>query len=274
MAQIVDVVTPRYGDDEKDISKSSVRDYPGKPPHHVSTLGEVPPGPRPGQVVIWSDEIDRMVQGHFGDENPPKVVEGAGGWEIVPIPNREAITQWKGRNPIAVSFSIMFEYNFAAGTNVEARIRALMLLAGFDTDDEDPPLLQWRGNGPFDFDKQPGWMWFIETCEEVDSRRNTHGNRIRAIYNLQLRKYNPGEYLKGRKNKKTKPKKGKKVRHYKVKARDLKDGLRGIAKRELGDAKRWKEIAKLNGIRDPMNIKKGQSLKMPPKKKSHKKDKK
>lgn len=43
------------------------------------------------------------------------------------------------------------------------------------------------------------------------------------------------------------------------------DTLWSIAKRELGDGKRWQEIAKLNGVTDPGGLKVGQQLKLPAK---------
>jgi nucleoid-associated protein YgaU len=41
------------------------------------------------------------------------------------------------------------------------------------------------------------------------------------------------------------------------------DTLSGIAQRELGDSKRWREIAKLNNIRDPRSIDPGDELRLP-----------
>ena len=41
------------------------------------------------------------------------------------------------------------------------------------------------------------------------------------------------------------------------------DDLLSIAAKELGDAKRWPEIAKLNGIRDPRSVVPGQVIRLP-----------
>jgi nucleoid-associated protein YgaU len=41
------------------------------------------------------------------------------------------------------------------------------------------------------------------------------------------------------------------------------DTLSEIASRKLGNANRWKEIAKINNIRDPTNIRVGQRLRLP-----------
>jgi 5'-nucleotidase len=49
-------------------------------------------------------------------------------------------------------------------------------------------------------------------------------------------------------------------RPYEVKRGDT---LARIAANKLGSAKRWKEIAKLNNIRDPDNLSVGRMLKMP-----------
>lgn len=53
------------------------------------------------------------------------------------------------------------------------------------------------------------------------------------------------------------------TRPYKVKPRDGADGLSGIAHRELGDASRWPEIARLNGLNPPYTIHVGQVLHIP-----------
>ena len=52
-------------------------------------------------------------------------------------------------------------------------------------------------------------------------------------------------------------------RTYTVRASDGADGLSGIALRQLGDAGRWPQIAKLNGLRSPYTIHAGQVLKLP-----------
>jgi len=54
------------------------------------------------------------------------------------------------------------------------------------------------------------------------------------------------------------------ARTYTVKKSDGREGLSGIALRELGDAGRWPEIANLNGLTAPYVIHAGQVLKLPP----------
>ena len=54
------------------------------------------------------------------------------------------------------------------------------------------------------------------------------------------------------------------TRSYTVKASDGREGLSGIALRELGDAGRWPEIAKLNGLKPPYTIHTRQKLQLPP----------
>ena len=41
------------------------------------------------------------------------------------------------------------------------------------------------------------------------------------------------------------------------------DTLEGLARRHLGDPRRWREIAELNGIADPKSLKAGQKLRLP-----------
>ncbi len=62
---------------------------------------------------------------------------------------------------------------------------------------------------------------------------------------------------------KPKPKPRPGTRRYVVKKSDGAEGLSGIASRELGDATRWREIARLNGLKTPFTIHARQVLLLP-----------
>lgn len=235
---------------------------PDNPPKGVILPTPASVQPAPGRVRIWSYNPVLTLISLYG-EAAPKIVDGFGGWELVTIPHREALTQWTGKNPVAIELSLIIESpDYANHINCEKDIKTLERLAGVDDPDDQPPIVHWSGHGPHDYSRNPGWEWFIETLEFDDAQGNRFGNRIRQPATVTLRRYNPGSYIKKRKNKKP-PKKGAKKKTYKVKKSDLKGGLQGIAKRQLGSAKRWRQIARLNKIRDPKKIHVGQVLKMP-----------
>lgn len=204
----------------------------------------------------------------------PKVVEGYAGWTLVPRYRRRALVEWAGSNPLLVEIPFMIDYwddvgdgESGEGEKCEAKIRAIERMAGLDKDQPEPPLLHWNANAPHDNAEAPHLYWVIEGLEWGPALRHpTSGNRVRQEGTLTLRQWEADEFLSTgasqiRKNKKG-GKKGGKYEIYTVKKDET---LSEIAKRKLGKASRWKEIAKLNNIRDPRKLKENQKIKIPKK---------
>lgn len=108
-----------------------------------------------------------------------------------------------------------------------------------------------------------GVEWDNDTYQADDT-----GARTQQFGTLSLTQYAAATVLvvrdpvkKARKKKKDAGKgSGKRARTVTVRPGDT---LGKIAARELGAAKRWREIATLNGIRDPDNVRAGRVLKLP-----------
>lgn len=237
---------------------------------------------KPGSVRIHSDDPDLTVHELLGPKKP-RVVSPYGGWQVTARPRRIGLTDWVGRDPLKVNFDIMIEsrdrrreFSEREGVRVEKACRALERMAGLDADDPEPPILKVDGGGaiPHDYHDASHVRWVIETLEwdEDAEERNDYGNRTRALANIVVMQYVEEERLsrlsaaherRRRKKDRTKSKrskKGAKKKEYVVKSGDT---LAEIAARELGNYRRWTEIAQKNGIRDPRSLRVGQRLKLP-----------
>ena len=228
--------------------------------------------PAMGQFVLLADDPSLSFKAYF-DETTVKVTDGYGGWEKVTRPRRRSLTVWQGRNGLALQFGFILDnYADGSGLAVERAARALSRMGGVGLGDDEPPLLTLDANGaiPHDVKDDPHLSWVLDDIDWGDSLLNPEGHRVRIQGTLTLSQFIEDQHLsrlssvqKRRKRKKAakgKHKKGSKVKRYKVKRGDT---LRKIAAKLLGDADRWREIAKLNNIRDPKSLKVGDTLRIP-----------
>lgn len=220
-------------------------------------------------MTIWSDDPPLRVEVELGEgawtpSAPP-------GWEEVGRPRDISLTEWSGRSPLRVAGPFMID-GWQERRSVEADCRNLERMYGMMAGSPEPPLVLFDAGGsvPHDHTNSPFLEYVIENVEwgdylgEVDRRLRQEGiiTFLQYVEDERLAKQSAAQRnrRRNRKHKKGKGKKGARQKTYTVRAGDT---LTSIAARQLGNANRWREIAKLNNIRDPRSIRPGQVLKLP-----------
>jgi len=202
----------------------------------------------PGQVTINSVDPPLSVAGWLGEEQPT-VTSGYGGWTVVSRPRRYGLTDFVGLDPKRLSFSLLID-GLAAGRSVETEVRNLERMASIDAGRKTPSIVTVSGPLPWST-----LQWVIEELSFNESTWSEGGDRIRQKITITLLQFVEDVRLK-----KLAAKKATSSTPYVVKAGEH---LGEIAAKRLGDASRWKEIAELNDLRTPRDVKKGQRLRMP-----------
>jgi nucleoid-associated protein YgaU len=235
--------------------------------------------PAPGFVTIAVDEdLQVTVQlanaGAKSAEGGAAILSGGyGGWAEIARPRAKALVEWQGHQCMQLAVPIMFDgwtdsYGITPwGTSVEVDIRTLESMCHKDEKMAQPPVLQLLSNAI----PGTGKKWVLNEIEWAadDIRRPTDGQRVRATATLIFLEWVDETLItsntssaqkrgssKSSKNIKTKSKKGT----YVVKEGDT---IKKIAARVYGTSSKWKDIAKINKIRDGKALKVGQRLKMP-----------
>jgi hypothetical protein len=221
-------------------------------------------------------------------QGPPIVTDGYGGWEVSGRPRDIGLTEWKGRNPMAIRIPFMVDNWFESiqqdpqlqnpgpGVRVEQQITQLERLCGIGGSDV-PPTFKVFSDGviPHDYNTFPNGQWVIENVdwnEDVEIR-NAYGNRVRCGGSVVIRQFIKPQVF-GRLGAKVAKQGRKKVvkkgaaGYYQGRTYITKQGdtLPKIAKRKdvYGDSTKWRKIAQKNNIRDPhKKLKTGTRLGIP-----------
>lgn len=197
----------------------------------------------------------------------PSTETADGGWEVIPRPKRKGMVDWTGQQPYGLTVPVAFDA-FAVDGSVEADIERVRRIMRVPRGDRRYPAVVTL-DGPVPMVSQLRWVIQGMDSTGREERRASDGARTRAFYRLTFVEYHPGEAVveskasKARDRAQTKKKDGgpgPSTRTHTVKAGDT---LWAIAVRELGDGKRWPEIAKLNDVRDPRALQIGQTLRLP-----------
>lgn len=250
-----------------------------------STYG-LPPGLRPGlskpvaganatrtQVPVgWialqpEDVPDLAVLAELGD-TAPDPSEGYGGWNIVPRQHDKALTTWQGYQPLTVDIDLWID-GLTAGITIDRHIDNLEALAGRGAKriDGQPPTLIVDTAGVFRYDAGtfPTMRWVINAIQwdREQALSDDDGHRVRAACTITLLEYVDVARLRDRALQRRLQRQTKTAKTNKVHIAKDGETLITIARKELHDAGRWPELAKLNGIRDPLSIKTGARIKLP-----------
>lgn len=231
----------------------------------------------PGQFSLQSFNPDLLFRAELGPDGA-NATDGFGGWGITGRPKLEGLTEWGGRNPLAIDIDWMIDnWDTMEPALVEDNIHVLERMAGVH-DDTEPPLLVVNGGGaiPFDYTSKPGLLWVVEnlTFNKARTLRDSSTRlRVRAGGTISLRKYTfdeaLGEFTPAARARRRQKAKARAKARGRVgggkKKHTVKQGetLGRISATFLGNPDRWREIAILNNLRDPRSLTVGQELRIP-----------
>lgn len=215
---------------------------------------------------ITSEEDGTSFHASFAD-GAPLVTEGYAGWQIVARPRMVGLTEWQGRNPIAIEIPFMIDYWVSSaaidhpGITCEDQVSRLEKLCGIGTN-RQPPICRVNSGGviPHDIVFRPHMKWVIENVtwdRSVELRHGTTGRRLRCGGTIIIREFvTTRDILR-----KIKPTdRAVKPRIYVVKKGDT---LSKIAAHYYHDPSKWKIIADANGMRDRRSLSRGRHIKVP-----------
>lgn len=243
-----------------------------------------------GFVAIECQDPPVSVVCRLGDARPD-VTDGYGGWEEVQRPRRTTVTTWRGVPARRMALPILID-NWQAGLSVEYLIRRLERMALPRAGGQPPTVSVDAAGGHLPYQ---GLTWVIDAIEWGDALMNANGNRVRQAAVVTLLEYVSDDLIDKRKRSAAQKRRAKKNAAKNSKGKNAKDkrkaakrnrrsarkktgaramraantvayegeDLMAIAAAELGDASRWREIADLNGIRDPRAVVVGQVLRLP-----------
>jgi hypothetical protein len=242
-----------------------------------------------GYVTIRCQDLASTLLVRLSDDRPT-VSAGYGGWEEVARPRRVGVVTWSGSPVRRLSIGVLFD-NFdkgevyGGGMAVENMIDRLSAMARPRIGGTPPSVTIEAPGGHVPYQDV---RWVIDGIDWGDALMNSYGNRVRQAAVLSLVELVSDELVdettpankrkaksahKTGKNRKrsakakrhpAKRKSSSKARTRSVEAVPFEgEDLLSVAARELGDSRRWREIADLNGIRDPRAVHVGQVLRLP-----------
>lgn len=197
----------------------------------------------------------------------PLPTGGIGGWSRVERPKRKSITEWVGRDGISIEIPFIIDYLLEDnGEACEQQVRNLEMIAGIEAGSNEPSLFRLKSTPPrlmpHGYERARTNKWFLESVswdrDTVIAKAN--GKRVRIGGTMIVSQFTKDSKIQRIRQKveRHNPRK-----FYVVKKGDT---LQKIAAREdvYGDARKWREIAQANKIRDPKKLKVGTKLKIPP----------
>lgn len=236
----------------------------------------IPPGGPRGIPRRWPGKLEKGLLRQVKPSGPtlrfrynPATVQpggGTGGWSRVHRPQRRVALEWAGIPERTLAFTLLLD-GYEADRSVEPECRMLERMGEPRAPQRPPPVLEFV-YGP----AGRGRRWVIDGLAWGAELRNSNLQRVRQEVTVTLVEYEDVDVVltaadrhrkrRGRKRKdeddKDEPRQSR--RTYTVKRGDT---LSSIAAKKLGAASRWREIARLNKIRDPRKLRVGQRLHLP-----------
>lgn len=197
-------------------------------------------GLAPGQFRMWRvrytfREDDWAVWALLGAERP-KPIRGYGGHGQLARPGRRAVSAFEGSDTPAYSVVLRLDRRRPQSAPVKDQMRNLEKLAGWNlANDTPPPRVRWIANVAHDYSEARQNEWAVETLEWGDSVASDRGTLLWQDATLTLGLQTDAEV----------PELGR-ARGFAHKTLRKGETLRGFARRVLGDASRWKDVASLN----------------------------
>lgn len=208
---------------------------------------------------VWIGRSDRSHRIGFqllGDSKPAPYSSGAYPWTVIDRPRRKPFTEFNAVQLMQLDLPLMLD-RADSGHSVETDCATVDSWRYVDPGLRQPPTL--RVSGPV---AQYGVHdWVLMTVGWAEAiRRVSDGQRIQQTVTLTLVEYasndarflSPAQAIQVQQQAPgtTAPPPGGRRRHW-VRWGDT---LSQIAAAELGDYRRWPEIASLNNIRDPRSL--------------------
>lgn len=216
------------------------------------------------QTIVWiTQTVPKGIRVGFellGDSTLTR--ESGGGWQVVDRPRRQASTEWLDYGPFTLTLPLMIRGTSpAVWNNIEpflAVVESWEKPAGLET-----PKLTVAGPVPHN-----DLTWVCKPTAWAEAIRDpASGNRVQQTLTLNLLEYVPptvaitsSSPAAAAGQRQTTTAGSPSGRTYTVKRGDT---LGAIAVRFFGNYRRYADIAKLNGIRDPNLIHVGQVLRLP-----------
>jgi hypothetical protein len=215
--------------------------------------------PQPHYVNFFAEDASVDLTVLMGD-GPAELTGGGGGWQTEARQGLTSVTWWQTPEPYQLTVPVLFN-----GNSQETAINALWSLARSPGNRVPPPVVYVTGQAI----ERSDLPWVVQTIAPTSQviRRAMDGHRVRAGFTVTLLQYVAAKVLVEKSAAKRAAGKGKAKsggrKTYRVASTD--GSLQEIAARKdiYRDARRWKDIARANDIRDPHSLKIGRVLKIP-----------
>ena len=236
----------------------------------ASGAGGASPSARGVYVEFRSHEVKISVRAKVVGLVIP-IMHHVEGWKQVSRMWRYSFTEWQGAPGWELDIPIMFD-RFASKQSVEKEVAKLETLATKMPNQPRTPICQIDAGGaiPHDYTRDHTKRWVIAGIDwsggggstSIGSGSTDHyyinqdNNRVRQLCVITAWEYIPDKLVQINNLIPTKqiPK------TYKIRKGDT---LMKLAAYFYGDSSKWRDIAKLNNIRDPNHLKVGSEVRLP-----------